>query len=314
MSRFVALGVFDGVHVGHQVILGEMVREARASGAATAAVTFEPHPDAVLNPAGGPCRLTTPEEKARLIRALGVEEVAVIPFTAELARLPARAFLADILRPRFRPSRVFVGYNFTFGHRGAGNPFLLAERGPRLGFTVRTFPPIAVEGEVVSSTAVRRLLLRGEVEAAARFLGRPHRLRGRVLRGDGRGRALGFPTANTSYPAGLCRPARGVYAVRVTLEPEAGGAGGVFSGVANLGRRPTFARGGTDAEMDTLEVHLLDFDGDLYGKEIDIAFLCRLRGEMPFPSVEALRRQIALDVEEARRRSSSCGAGAVQVK
>ncbi len=192
MSVFVALGVFDGVHVGHRVILGEMVQQARAADARTAVVTFEPHPEAVLNPSGAPCRLTTPREKERLIRGLGVEEIAVIPFTAELARLSARGFLEKVLRPRFQPNRVFVGYNFTFGHRGAGNPLLLEERGPRLGFTVQTFPPITVEGEAVSSTAIRRLILRGVLEKAARFLGRPHRLHARVTRGEGRGKMLGF--------------------------------------------------------------------------------------------------------------------------
>ncbi len=297
MKRFVAIGVFDGVHLGHQAILREMVAQARAGGAVTTVITFDPHPDAVLRPSGAPPLLTTPAERERLIRALGVDEIAVLPFTPDLARLPARSFVDDLLWRRFRPSRVFVGYNFTFGHRGAGNPQLLAERGHRLGFDVQVFPPVKVAGEVVSSTLIRRYLARGEVERAARALGRPHRLPGRVVRGEGRGRALGFPTANLEVPAGLCRPGRGVYLVRVE---GAGGGPGPLPGLANLGRRPTFRRA-DEAAPDTLEVYLMDFSGDLYGRELTVEFLARLRGELVFPSAEALARQIAADVAEARR-------------
>lgn len=314
MTRFVALGVFDGVHLGHQAILREMVAQARSAGAVPTAITFEPHPDAVLRPTGAPPLLTTPAERERLIRALGVAAVDVLPFTPELARLPAREFVDRLLWPRFRPARVFVGYNFTFGHRGAGTPRLLAERGARLGFTVQTFPPVRVGGEVVSSTVIRRHIARGEVERAARALGRPHRLPGRVVRGQGRGRALGFPTANLEVPAGLCRPARGVYLVRV----EGDGIAAPHPGLANLGCRPTFRREG-ERGGDTLEVYLLDFDGDLYGRELVVAFLARLRGELVFPSAEALARQIAADVAEARRLLAGglppcCESGAVQVK
>lgn len=296
MKHFLAIGVFDGVHVGHRKILSDMVAQAAAAGASPAVLTFEPHPDAVVNPDGAPPLLTDHEEKARLIRGLGVERIHVLPFTRDLARLSARDFLEEVLQPRFRPARVFVGYNFTFGHRGAGTPELLGREGERLGFTVQVFPPITLGGDLVSSTLIRRYLINGEVERAAGALGRPHLLAGPVVRGDGRGRSLGFPTANVAVPAALCRPAPGVY---VVLAEVAGVGDSPLPGVSNLGCRPTFSRNAAGPE--TLEVHLLDFEGDIYGRELRVHFLSRLRGEMAFTTPDALRRQIAEDVSAARR-------------
>lgn len=296
MKNFLAIGVFDGVHVGHRKILGTMVAQAAAAGASPAVLTFEPHPDAVVNPGGAPPLLTDPGEKARLIHGLGVEQIHVLPFTWEMAMVSAHAFLEDVLQPRFRPARVFVGYNFTFGNRGAGTSDLLGEEGERLGFSVQVFPPVTLNGDVVSSTLIRGYLLGGEVERAARALGRPHLLAGHVVRGEGRGGSLGFPTANVAVPPALCRPAPGVYAV---LTEVAGELGPPIAGVSNLGCRPTFNRDGAGSE--TLEVHLLDFHGDLYGRELRVHFLARLRGEIAFSSADALRRQIAADVIAARR-------------
>lgn len=295
MENFLAIGVFDGVHVGHRKILSEMVAQAGEAGAGSAVLTFEPHPDAVILPTGAPPLLTDLDEKARLIRGLGVGQIHVLPFTRDLARLPAEDFAEEVLCPRFRPARVFVGYNFTFGHRGAGTPELLAQEGGRLGFTVQVFPPITLDGEVVSSTLIRRYMMSGAVEQAARALGRPYQLAGTVVRGAGRGRDLGFPTANLAVPAALCRPAPGVYVVLAGVEEE----GPLLPGVANLGSRPTFARDGADVE--TMEVHLLDFDGNLYGRGMRVHFLARLRGEMAFPSPEVLRRQITGDIAAARQ-------------
>lgn len=294
MQNFLAIGVFDGVHVGHRKILSEMVKQAAEAGASPGVLTFEPHPDGVVRPVGAPPLLTELDEKCRLIRGLGVEQVHVLPFTPELARLPAQAFVEDVLQPRFRPARIFVGYNFTYGHLGAGTPELLTLEGRRLGFTVQVFAPITLDGDVVSSTLIRRCLMDGEVERAARALGRPHQLAGPVVPGDGRGRELGFPTANVAVPAALCRPAPGVYVVLVGVDGEEGS----LPGVANLGSRPTFSRGET---AQTLEVHLLDFDGDLYGRELRVHFLARLRGEIAFPSPDVLRSQIAADIAATRR-------------
>lgn len=292
---FVAIGVFDGVHLGHQELLGEMARAARSAGVGSVALSFDPHPMEVLRPGYHVPMLTTTEDRAALIRDAGVEAVEVIPFTTQFAQLPPQAFLEEVLVPRLHPAHVFVGYNFTFGYQGKGNPRFLEEWGPRLGFRLRVTPPVRVDGRIVSSTLIRRLLREGDVELAARLLGRSHRLAGQVAEGDGRGRLLGFPTANLEIPARLCLPGSGVYAVRASV------AGRWLPGVANIGVRPTFRTVEGDARMTRVEVHLLDFEGDLYGRRVEVTFVSRLRSEQTFPDAEHLRRQIAQDVEAARR-------------
>lgn len=296
MGAFIAIGVFDGVHLGHRKILDEMVAEAGAAGAESIALTFDPHPDSVLRPESAPPLLTTPEERVALIRARGVSRVVVMTFDRLLAGLTAEEFLKRVLCPQFRPRRLFVGSNFTFGRGGRGNPALLEALGPSLGFDVRVFAPVTMDGEMLSSTLIRQRIQAGLVEWAARALGRPHALRGTVVRGDGRGRELGFPTANVAVPGGLCVPAAGVYAVTVAGVPDAGEAG-PWAGVANVGVRPTFPAGKDGV---VLEVHLMDFAGDLYGREIEVRFMARLRGERRFASAGALAAQIRHDVAQAR--------------
>lgn len=292
---FLAIGVFDGVHLGHRRLLHKLTAKAREAGARSLAMTFHPHPQAVLDPGNAPLLLTTLEDRERLIAALGVEVLLVLPFSAELARVPAEDFAVRWLAARIRPARVFVGYNFTFGHRGQGNPELLVRLGTGLGFETEVIPPVRVGGQVVSSTGIRRDVQAGRVEAAARFLGRPHLLPGTVVPGEGRGRNLGFPTANLAVPDGLCWPAAGVYAVQVEVGDRR-----VHQGVANVGWRPTF--GGRAGEgQAVLEAHLLDFSGDLYGRSVRVAFLTRLRDERRFPTAAALRAQVAEDVAAARR-------------
>lgn len=316
MSRFVALGVFDGVHVGHRTILSAMVKGARKAGVASAVVTFEPHPDGVIRGGGGPPLLTPWKEKEQMVLESGVDEMVTLTFSPALARLSAHAFLEDILLPRLGPAEVFVGYNFTFGHKGAGDADLLREEGSRLGFKVHVVPPVTIGGEVVSSTLIRRRLGDGDVQWAARALGRPYRVYGTVTAGDGRGSSLGYPTANVTMPPEKCRPGRGVYAVSVGI-PDKEQA--TYVGVANVGRRPTFAGTVPEDAGDRLEVHALNFEGDLYDKEVRVGFIQRLRGEVAFPSVAELKRQIARDVEAARlvfRRGTvtSCSERFIQVE
>ncbi len=296
MGAFVAIGVFDGVHLGHQKILDEMVAEAAAAGVESVALTFDPHPDSVLRPAEAPPLLTELEERVRLIKSRGVRTVAVLPFDRDLAAMSAEDFLEGVLCPRFRPRRLFVGSNFTFGRGGRGTTALLEEAGPRLGFAVRAFTPVTLDGEVVSSTLIRQRIQAGAVEWAARALGRPYALRGKVVRGDGRGKQLGFPTANLEVPRGLCLPAPGVYAVLVDPGRDGWPGGGPCAGVANVGVRPTFGDGGRV----TLEVHVMDFAGDLYGLPLAVHFVARLRGERRFNSPGALADQIRGDVAAAR--------------
>ncbi len=292
---FLAIGVFDGVHLGHQRLLRALTSRAREAGARSLAMTFHPHPGAVLDPANAPALLTPLDERERLIAAQGVEALVVLPFTAELAHVPAEEFAAGWLAGRIRPASVFVGYNFTFGHRGRGTPDVLARLGAELGFSVEVIPPVRIDGRAVSSTDIRRAVREGRLAAAARALGRPYSLAGKVVPGDGRGRALGLPTANLAVPDGLCWPAAGVYAVQVDV-----GEGRLHPGVANIGWRPTF--GGRPGEgREVLEVHLFDFSGNLYGRALRVAFVARLREERRFPSAAALRAQVAEDAAAARR-------------
>ncbi|MBX6376995.1 MAG: bifunctional riboflavin kinase/FAD synthetase [Clostridia bacterium] len=293
-GRYVAIGAFDGVHLGHRRLLREMVEDARREGVVGVVLTFDPHPRAVLQ-SHRPLRyLTTQEEKLRLMAELGVETVLLYPFTPSFARMTPESFVRQVLVGELRAARVYVGFNFTFGRDGAGTPELLGSLGAELGFDTRVYGPVRVDGEPVSSSRVRQALEAGDVRRAAALLGRPYCLEGVVQHGEARGRTIGFPTANIAVPAERCRPALGVYAVRVDV------AGALWAGVANLGRRPTFGGG---AEL--LEVHLLDFDGELYGSRARVCFEARLREERRFPDVTALQEQIRRDVQAARRALAS---------
>jgi riboflavin kinase/FMN adenylyltransferase len=271
--RKVAVGEFDGVHLGHrEVIRGN-----------DTVVTFEPHPLQVVRPEAAPKLLTSLDQKAELIEALGVEELVVIPFDERFAAQTPQEFIHHVLVERLGAERVSVGENFRFGHRAAGDPGMLQADGR---FETQVVPLVEVDGEVVSSSHIRGLVLAGEVELAARFLGAPFELRGEVVEGDRRGRTLGFPTANIVPDESLVCPGHGVYAAR---------ADGSCAAVS-VGVRPTFGTG----RAVIVEAYLIDRDVDLYGRLLDVKFVQRLRGEQRFDSAEALVKQMQRDVERTR--------------
>ncbi|HZP39952.1 MAG TPA: bifunctional riboflavin kinase/FAD synthetase [Candidatus Binatia bacterium] len=284
------LGNFDGVHLGHQAIVRRAVERARAIGGRAVALTFEPHPLAVLAPEQAPPIIQPLRDRLVLLRELGVETTVLQRFTRTFAALEPEAFVRDFLLRRLELRHVVVGYNVSFGRARAGSAATLQALGGALGFGVDLVGPVEVAGERVSSTRLREVLRAGDVAAARRLLGRPYALRGRVVAGDRRGRTLGFPTANLHVRPALLLPPDGVYAVEVEV------AGARRPGVLNVGVRPTF-----DGRRRTIEAHLLDFDGDLYRAWALARFVERLRGERAFAGPEALRAQIAADVEHARR-------------
>jgi riboflavin kinase / FMN adenylyltransferase len=272
-ERKVAVGTFDGVHLGHQ----EVIRGADS------VLTFEPHPVSVVTPQHAPKLLTTLEVKAELIAALGVGELIVIPFDRHFAQRTASEFVDSVLVDVLGATKVSIGENFRFGHKARGDTRLLAAD-PR--FQTVVHPLLEVDGEIVSSSHIRGLVAVGEVEEAARMLGAPFQLRGEVTHGDKRGRELGFPTANLIPDEALVCPGHGVYACLADGQPAA----------VSVGVRPTFTTG----RIELIEAYLLDFDGDLYGHELRLDFLARLRGERRFDSAGALIEQMHRDVEDAR--------------
>jgi len=289
------IGNFDGVHVGHQAILRLIVERARALGGESVLYTFEPHPRRVLQSEQSLRLLETFTQKMETLEAFGVDAVIAEPFDLAFARVSPEEFVEHHIHERVRPVEVYVGYDFHFGRDREGSMRLLTERGPRLGFSVTVVPEVSVQGRDVNSTRIRKRLAEGEVEEAALLLGRPFRVRGEVTAGDRRGRTLGFPTANLA-PETEILPAPGVYYGHLRRLSE-GRDGFLHPVVTNVGYRPTF-RDGRDL---VAEAHLIDFSGDLYGEEVDLSFEGRLRGEIRFESVDALRAQIARDVEAARR-------------
>jgi riboflavin kinase / FMN adenylyltransferase len=272
LPRSLAVGVFDGVHVGHR----EVIRNA------TSVLTFEPHPASVIAPERAPALLTPLPVKADLIASLGVEELIVVRFDAAFAAIEAERFVEEVLVGRLDAREVSVGENFRFGARARGDAALLAADGR---FAVRVVPLREVDGEIVSSSRIRALVAAGEVARATRLLGDPFELRGTVVSGDRRGRTLGFPTANLVPPRGAVYPGHGVYACLAGDRPAA----------VSIGVRPTFGSGLTEL----IEAFLIGFDGDLYGSELRLRFLERLRGERRFESEEALVAAMADDVERA---------------
>ena len=283
------VGNFDGVHRGHHRIFQRVIREAKRRGVAPAVLTFDPHPGKVLRPGHGPELLTPLEAKLALLESAGLEAVFVLRFNRRLSRFTPRRFVEDFLVDRLSVSAVFVGTNFRFGYEQAGNPALLRKLAGEFGFRVGVVPPMVLGGRPISSTRIRGLIHKGDVRSAARLLGRPYELAGRVLRGAGRGARLGFPTVN-SLPEQECLPARGVYVTETLL------AGKLRPSVTNFGVRPTF--GGRRL---VLESHLLNFSGRARPARMAVRLLHRLRDERKFPSPEALQKQIARDTERARR-------------
>ena len=293
----VTVGNFDGLHVGHRAITDTVVERARAMGGTAVVYTFEPHPRRVLSPDRGPKLLTTLEQKSELIEAAGIDVLIVEKFDAGFARTEAEDFIRKILYERIRPVEVYVGYDFHFGRDREGSMRLLTELGPRLGFAVTVIPEVTVDGGDVNSTRIRKLLAEARVGEVTGMLGRAYSVRGEIVEGDRRGRTIGFPTANL-LPQNEVLPAAGVYAGTIRFlddgDPAAGSERPV---VINVGNRPTFE----DEGRLQAEAHLIDFEGDLYGRRVDLTFTAHLRAEQKFPGIDALREQIAADVVEARR-------------
>lgn len=281
------IGTFDGVHRAHQALIAEAcaIRDAQ-HGQLAGVVTFQNHPRAVTAPNSMPPPLLTPwPRKRRLLEALGIDVLLGLRFTEQLMQTPAKEFVEELLVKRLRVAQVLCGPNFHFGHRGEGGPDLLAELAPRFGFRFRALQPVRYQGERVSSSRIRQALLDGNVRLAAELLTRPHALAAPVVTGDRLGRTIGFPTANLETPPQVLVPRDGVYAVRVRLE-----SGQEHPGMMNLGWRPTVA--GRDHRK---EVHLIGYEGDLEGQELEVEFIQRLRDEVRFPNLEALKEQLARD-------------------
>jgi riboflavin kinase/FMN adenylyltransferase len=281
-ERHVAVGEFDGVHLGHRRVI---------EGADTV-LTFEPHPRAVVAPDSAPKLITPLAVKADIVGGLGADELVVIPFDGAFAAQTAEQFIDDVLLAKLGARTVSVGENFRFGNKAKGDVALLRAREE---FETRVADMVEVDGEIVSSTHIRGLIVAGEIEKTNRFLGLPYHLRGEVRHGDKRGRTLGYPTANLVPDVALVHPGNGIYACRAAVEED--GDWKWWPAAVSIGVRPTFASG----RGVLIEAYLIGFDGDLYGRELRLAFLRRLRGEKRFDSADALIAQMHEDVEEASR-------------
>lgn len=288
------IGSFDGVHRGHQRLIGAMARQAHATGRAAVVITFYPHPSVFLHGRRPSFYLTTPDEKAAHLAALGVDAVVTHPFNAEVANIRAADFVTRLIKYA-RMTELWCGSDFALGHNREGTVEFLRAEGERRGFTVTLASPELADGEIVSSTRIRQALRDGAVEQAARYLGRPFRLTGQVVEGAKRGRTIGIPTANLSVSDEHAIPATGVYACRAYpagTQPSA-----AQPAVTNIGYRPTFE---SQSPALTVEAHLLDFSDNLYGRPLTLEFIARLRPEMKFSGIDALLAQIKHDIAEAR--------------
>lgn len=295
----VTIGAYDGLHLGHRAVIAEVRREAESRGLASAVVTFDRHPASVVRPETAPKLLCDLDQKLELLESTGVDLAVVIRFDEERAAETAEEFVQEVLVDCLHARTVIVGADFHFGKGRGGNVALLNQLGPELGFDVHGMALVDAEGRPtaddarVSSTAIRRALVEGDVERAAAMLGRPHEVRGIVRTGDQRGRDLGFPTANVAVPGSILLPADGIYAGWLRRAD-----GEVLPTAISLGRRPTFYE---TADASLLEAHVLDFSGDLYDERVAVRFVARLRGEERFDTVEALIDQMQRDCDRARR-------------
>lgn len=292
MSAVVTVGNFDGVHLGHLALVARAREEAALLGASTVALTFDPHPSAVLRPEGAPLALQTLEERIAGLRSHGCDHVEVIAFDRDLAAATPEGFVAEVLVERLGAAAVVVGENFRFGARAAGDVALLRELGVEHGFAVHAVPLVETADGTVSSSSLRALLAAGDLEAFARGFGRLYAVAGEVVPGDGRGRTIGIPTANVHVAEGRALPADGVYACWATTPGDE-----ETPAVVNVGWRPTF-----DGTTRTVEAHLLRDDApDLYGRTLELRFVARIRGEQRFDGPEALVARIREDIAEAGR-------------
>jgi riboflavin kinase/FMN adenylyltransferase len=290
------LGVFDGLHLGHQLILSRVVERARALGAVPTVLTFDPHPRAVLHPESAPPLLQTFDQKVEAFGVLGIEQAIVVRFTREFAEVRAEEFLRDVVYERLQAREVYLGRGFAFGRGREGDIELLRRVSRELGFFADEAPEVRLRGQRISSSRIRELLAEGRVGIARRMLGRPYGVEGRVVRGAERGRTIGFPTANLQ-PRNRVIPRVGVYVTATLIE------GAWRRSVTNVGVRPTFEN---EAEP-SIETFVMDWGGDLYGDVVRVRFLRRLRDERRFASVEELKRQIAQDAARARNYFARAG-------
>ncbi len=285
------MGTFDGVHLGHQAILSEVLLRAKAGGKGGIVATFSPHPQEVVSPQNAPRLLTSPDEKTARIERLGLNALVFLPFDREMADLAPEAFIREYLWPRLGMSLMVLGQDSKFGKERKGDVALLARLGEELGFKVVPIPPVSDGGGAISSTRIRHLLSAGEVLGAAKLLGRSYTLAGKVGKGGERGRGLGYPTANLAILGERRQMVKeGVYAIKVNCK------GQWHNGLMNIGVRPTFNETALEHE-----VHLFDFSGNLYGEALEVAFIERLRDEKAFPDAAALAAQIKADEQAARR-------------
>ena len=285
----VTVGVFDGVHRGHQHLAGMLLGSARSEGLAAVAVTFNPHPRSVLRPGMAMTYLTSLEERVEQLQALGFDAVAVLPFTSELAQLSPEDFLRMLVE-ELQMKLLLVGPDFALGRNRAGTIGVMRQAGQKSGFRVEVAPLLAEEGEKVGSSAIRQALAEGDLALVARLLGRPFSLRGPVVEGDRRGRTLGFPTANIAIGIDHALPAYGIYVTRAHLREN------TYQSCTSIGIRPTF---GVEPRP-TVETFIIDFDGDIYGQDLRIELLHRLRGEVKFEGAEELVEQMHRDIRETR--------------
>ncbi|HEX5406834.1 MAG TPA: bifunctional riboflavin kinase/FAD synthetase [Pseudonocardiaceae bacterium] len=294
------IGVFDGVHKGHQALMRKAVEMASQRGLPSVVLTFDPHPAEVVRPGSHPAQLTSLDRKAKLVEELGVDVFCVLPFTPELSRVPADEFVHELLVDRLHVAAVVVGQNFTFGHMAAGDVTLLRTLGHRFGFTTDGADLITVpggdEGIVFSSTYIRACIDAGDVVAAAAALGRPHRLEGIVVRGDGRGRELGYPTANLSTARYAAVPSDGVYACWFVHQAPQDAQPRRFRAAVSVGTNPTFS--GRERRV---EAFVLDLDENLYGQRVGLDFVNRLRDMERYDSVDELVAQVGIDVRQTRQ-------------
>jgi len=288
-SLCLTLGIFDGVHLGHQRIIRRVIEKAKRARGTSCVVTFDPHPLEVLNPEDAPNLLTTTEKKAQLIKDIGVDALCLTRFTPEFANIEARSFVKDFLIGKLHMKSIIVGYDWRFGKNREGDVHLLREMSAEDGYDVEQVDGVEVEGQLVSSTLIRELVLKGDLRLAAKYLGRKYSITGVIVGGERLGREMGFPTANIE-PRHEAIPPDGIYAVWVEV------AGMRKPGTLNIGYRPTVSSG----KKRTIEVHIMDFYHDIYDEQIEVTFVEKLREEKKFSSVDALTEQIKKDVEKAR--------------
>ncbi|MEY4385308.1 MAG: Riboflavin biosynthesis protein RibF [Verrucomicrobiota bacterium] len=286
-----AIGVFDGVHLGHQQIIRQTIADAHQHGGLALVVTFDRHPAAIVAPSHLPPQIYPQPQKLRTIAALGADATLVIEFNQAFSQLTGEAFIRSLARDLGKLQSICVGADFVFGHKRSGDVPLLGKLGAELGFTVHGMAALALDGETVSSTRIRAAIQSGNLDDASQMLGRPYSISGQVLTGDQLGRQLGFPTANLDVTQ-LVLPPNGVYVAHTTVD------GKRHRSVLNIGIRPTVNTGRPERRF---EVHLLDFKGDLYGKEMEVEFVTKLRDEMKFASLDALKAQIAADITAAAK-------------